>query len=70
MFAKTISKAQQLEVEIRERKVTKVYVCRVKGEFPRCATKYMYVRERKRVKERRREGGRGGGRCVLLCIHQ
>ena len=37
MFAKTISRAQQLEVEIRERKVTKVYVCRVKGEFPRCA---------------------------------
>ena len=35
MFAKTVSKAQQLEVEIRERKVTKVYVCRVKGEFPR-----------------------------------
>ena len=35
MFAKTVSKAQQLEAEIRGRKVTKVYVCRVKGEFPR-----------------------------------
>ena len=45
MFAKTVSKAQQLEVEIRERKVTKVYVCRVKGEFPRCATNiHVHVR--------------------------
>ena len=35
IFAKTIAKAQQLDEEIRERKVTKVYVCRVKGEFPR-----------------------------------
>ena len=34
MFAKTVKKAQQLEVEIRERRVTKIYVCRVKGEFP------------------------------------
>ena len=33
MFAKTVSKAQQLEAEIRGPKVTKVYVCRIKGEF-------------------------------------
>ena len=43
MFAKTVSKAQQLEVEIRERKVTKVYVCRVKGEFLRCVSVYDIV---------------------------
>ena len=43
MFARTVSKAQQLEVEIREHKVTKVYVCRVKGQFPRCAIKSVFV---------------------------
>ena len=55
MFAKTVSKAQQLEVEIRERKVTKIYVCRVKGEFPRCATNIHVRLYFKRA-------------CVLLCV--
>lgn len=33
ILARSLRRAQQLEVEIRERKVTKVYLCRVQGEF-------------------------------------
>ena len=36
MLAKSLQRAQQLEVEIRERRVSKEYLCRVQGEFPRC----------------------------------
>lgn len=38
MFARSVSKAQKMETEIRERRVSKVYVCRVEGEFPRLDT--------------------------------
>ena len=34
MFAKSLVTAQQLEQQIRERLVTKQYLCRVLGEFP------------------------------------
>lgn len=31
---RSLGTAQRIEAEIRERKVTKEYVCRVVGEFP------------------------------------
>jgi len=34
MFGKSASKAREMEVAIRERNVTKEYICRVSGEFP------------------------------------
>ena len=33
---RTLSKAQEVESQVRERKIDKEYLCRVKGEFPRC----------------------------------
>lgn len=34
MFARTLSKAQELERQVRNREIEKEYVCRVQGEFP------------------------------------
>ncbi|KAK3703969.1 hypothetical protein QZH41_009886, partial [Actinostola sp. cb2023] len=34
MFAKTLKKAQELEEQVRERRIDKEYVCRVRGGFP------------------------------------
>jgi len=34
MFARTLSKAQELECQVRNREIEKEYVCRVQGEFP------------------------------------
>ena len=39
ILARTIERAQQLEVEIREHKVAKEYVCRVQGEFTKYVSK-------------------------------
>ena len=35
MFGRTQEKARQMEQQIRTRQVSKEYVCRVDGEFPR-----------------------------------
>ena len=35
IFSKSLSKAQQMEKQIRERKVQKVYIAKVKGQFPK-----------------------------------
>jgi 23S rRNA-/tRNA-specific pseudouridylate synthase len=35
MFGRNQEKARQMEVQIRTRLVSKEYVCRVGGEFPR-----------------------------------
>ena len=35
MFSKCLSKAQQIEKQIRNKTVTKTYLARVKGEFPK-----------------------------------
>ena len=35
MFGRTPAKARDMEQQIRTRQVTKEYVCRVEGEFPR-----------------------------------
>ena len=35
MFGRTQEKARQMEQQIRTRLVSKHYVCRVEGEFPR-----------------------------------
>ncbi|CAH3020816.1 unnamed protein product, partial [Porites evermanni] len=34
IFARTLSKAQELERQVRDREIVKEYVCRVQGEFP------------------------------------
>ncbi|XP_031563039.1 RNA pseudouridylate synthase domain-containing protein 2-like [Actinia tenebrosa] len=34
IFAKTLKKAQELEEQVRERRIRKEYVCRVQGDFP------------------------------------
>lgn len=34
MFARTLSKAQELESQVRNRQIEKEYICRVQGEFP------------------------------------
>ncbi|KAL9976467.1 hypothetical protein ACROYT_G013774 [Oculina patagonica] len=34
MFARTLSKAQELERQVRNRQIEKEYVCKVQGEFP------------------------------------
>ena len=35
LFAKSLSTAQLLEWQIRERRVVKEYICKVQGKFPR-----------------------------------
>ena len=44
ILARSIHRAQQLELEIRERKVAKEYVCRVQGEFPEYGNNEMHLR--------------------------
>ena len=49
LFAKSLSTAQKLEQQIRERKVAKEYICMVYGEFPRSVSRVSLF------------GGGGGG---------
>ena len=36
MFARTLHQAQQIEEEIRANAVSKTYLAKVHGEFPKC----------------------------------